>query len=143
MAATVPVEYNASLESIRIPTPTLKPKSAQRSARDPLSEFDSFHTQVRADLYNWMTFCEADRIKKVQDILRNWALAAKWDGVAVEPPSEAQRAFYWMDDRKLSSESAVVKILNFIIWHERMQESGSREVARIAFLGLFPKDKEK
>lgn len=126
-----PQSHYASMESVRIPAPGEKkmdPNEPPRIERDPLTSFEYFHVDIQAQLNAWTTFSTEDRKKRT-------ALFAS--PVLADAPVRASRDMYrWTPARRH-------KVLNYIIWIESIHPQGSREVAALAFNGLFGKPEKK
>lgn len=120
MEDTAPTEYTASRVSAEIPSDLLKPAAPPppKIEGDPLKSFEYYHYQVQADLRNWITFGKEERIVKA----KRFSNVQNEERYRIDP------------DRRH-------KILNYIIWLESIHPQGDREVAAVAFNGLFPKGK--
>jgi hypothetical protein len=118
MAEVAPAEYVASKVSTELPSEMLKAPEPPKPKieGDPLKSFEYYHFQVQSDLRNWMTFAKPDRIEKA----KRFSNVADEERYRIDP------------DRRH-------KILNYIMWLESIHSLGDRDVAAVAFNGLFPK----
>ena len=120
-----PVVYSSSREADRIPgfhDPADETLPKQPIIGDnPLNSFETYHTQVKTDLNNWMTFSQEARERKAKAFQ--------------EMTANDERLKLDMDRR--------CKILNYIIWIESHHPLGSSYVAAIAFKGLFPQHRAR
>lgn len=86
---------------------------------DPLTSFEGFHVEVKTELTAWMTWGKEARL-------------AKAEKYAAPLTKHSEETFKLTPVRRH-------KILNYIMWIESVHPHGDREVAAIAFNGLFPK----
>ncbi len=120
-----PKIHNASAIASAVNIPIAKQETGFQRPRiegDPLSYFETYHFQIQTDLKQWMTLSEEDRLKKARDFARSITERGDQDKLAV--------TLRITRDRR-------VKILNYIIWIESHHPHGNRDVAAVAFNGLF------
>lgn len=115
---SAPAEVEKAAAKARHQGP-VQPNERPRIEADPLTSFENFNSAVRTDLATWMTGTKDARIEKAK------AFAA--------PLTEHFEATFKMTPARR------VKTLNYIIWLESVHPNGERDVAAVAFNGLFPK----
>ena len=120
--------YNAADEEVKAQAVKVVPREVDqpRILADPLTSFETYHFDIQTTLRTWMTCAKEQRIENA----KRYAM----------PPRENAD-----NDPKLIDWRKRHKILNFIMWIESIHPRGEREVAAVAFNGLFggPEKKEK
>ena len=107
-----PVIYDAPRkaaadEVIRARAVLLTKKEVSALMSDPLRSFEKAHELVKTELRCWMTHEEKARVKMAQEMHLS------------------------------RNESELQRDLNFVFWIESVHPKGSRNVAAVAFNGLF------
>lgn len=118
--------HYASNHAIDIPASRALPPNVEKPEieRDPLTSFEHFHYQAKADLSNWMIFDKPERLKRA-------AVYGSQDLLDAKPIFEREE-YRWTHRRRH-------KVLNYIMWIESIHPKGDREVAAVAFNALFPR----
>jgi aromatic ring hydroxylase len=123
MPKTEPVSYSAIEEAERDAAERsamprqMAPNEKPRIEMDPLTSFEHFHHEMQAILNSWMTLTLDSRTAKAKEFAK---------GIS----SYMRESFRMTRERRH-------KILNYVIWIESIHPHGDRDVAAIAFNGLF------